>query len=90
MYAHMHLHLLTYFNSAEDQLSFAVLLDDTSRPTIQATLDQLEWNEQQINSFENKMYQSGQQLAYCHSDTEFVSFIIIISLLKFIVFAMYE
>ena len=65
--------LLHFINSAETQPSFAVLLNDTSGPTIQAVLNQLEWNEQQINSFEEKLYQTGTQIAFCRSDNQLVS-----------------
>ena len=65
-------------NSAKDQASFAVLLKDMSRPTVQATLDKLEWNEQMSTSFEEKIYQTGHQYAYCYSLTMFVSFIIML------------
>ena len=55
---------------AEYQESFAVFQYDRylSGPTIQSVLNQLEWNEKQINSFEEKVYQTGTQYAYCYSD----------------------
>ena len=72
-------HSVHFINSAQEQASFAfAFLNIPSRTQMQTTLDKLEWNEQQITSFEEKIYQTGTQYAYSYSDTDFVSLIIVI------------
>ena len=72
MYIHIYTHtLFTFFNSPEDLEAFGELASDS----LVKALNTLEWNEQQINNFEEKVYQSGLQSAYCYSDDDFVSVI---------------
>ena len=74
MYIHIYTHthtLFTFFNSVEDLAAFGALASDS----LVKALNTLEWNEQQINNFEEKVYQSGLQYAYCYSDDDFVSVI---------------
>ena len=51
----------------EDQEAFGAL----ASVSLVKALKTLEWNEQQINNFEEKVYQSGLQSAYCYSDDDF-------------------
>ena len=72
MYIHIYTHtLFTFFNSPEDQEAFGAL----ASVSLVKALKTLEWNEQQINNFEEKVYKSGLQYAYCYSDDDFVSVI---------------